>query len=448
MVEPRVRYAKTEDGISIAYAQFDSHAGLPLVEIRQCYSTLERRSESPESRALTEALARTRPLISYDRRGIGASQRDVDNVSLDTQVGDVAAIVDDAELQQFDLAGWIDGAAVAIAFAAVHPDRVARLVLYVPTARGDEVVSPADLKSGAEIRKTNWPLAARMIIDAMSPYAPPDTRRRYAEQLQRDASPTVAGGYFELMATFDVSDFLPRVQAETLVFHPSLSPAEHKAASQRLAASIRNATFATLDSGSPSTNPEGTAQLISDFLDAGRRDTSAIAADTHTILFTDMQSSTALTERLGDVGMQSVRGAHNQIVRDALRNYAGSEIKHTGDGIMAAFATASAALECAIAIQRGVVAHRDQQPGSPLAVYVGLNAGEPIAEDDDLYGTSVNLAARVCDHARADQIVASDVVRQLAAGKGFLFSDLGETELRGFEDPVRLWELRWEDNDT
>ena len=112
---------------------------------------------------------------------------------------------------------------------------------------------------------------------------------------------------------------------------------------------------------------------------------------------------------------------------------------------MASFATASAALESAIAIQRGVAAHKEANPKSPLGVYVGLNAGEPIAEEDDLYGTSVNLAARICDHAEAGQIVASNVVRELAAGKDFLFADLGETELRGFEDPIKLWELRWEE---
>jgi len=87
-----------------------------------------------------------------------------------------------------------------------------------------------------------------------------------------------------------------------------------------------------------------------------------------------------------------------------------------------------------------------------LGVYVGLNAGEPIAEEDpdgrvDLFGTSVDLAARLVDHAEPGQIIASDVVRQLVAGKDFLFADLGETELRGFEDPVKLWELRWQEQD-
>jgi adenylate cyclase len=117
---------------------------------------------------------------------------------------------------------------------------------------------------------------------------------------------------------------------------------------------------------------------------------------------------------------------------------------------MASFATASSALNAAIAIQRGVAAHKEEHPDSPLGVYVGLNAGEPIAEDDpdgrvDLFGTSVDLAARLVDHAQPGQIVVADVVRQLAAGKDFLFSNLGETELRGFKDPIKLWELRWQE---
>ena len=168
-------------------------------------------------------------------------------------------------------------------------------------------------------------------------------------------------------------------------------------------------------------------------------------ADVHTILFTDMESSTALTERLGDAGAQEIRRAHNDIVRAALSANGGNEIKHTGDGIMASFSAASSALNCAIAIQRGIAAHREEHPDSPLAVYIGLNAGEPIAEDGDLFGTSINLAARICDHAEPAQILAADVVRQLAAGKDFLFSDRGGTELRGFEEPVRLYEVRWRD---
>jgi adenylate cyclase len=133
---------------------------------------------------------------------------------------------------------------------------------------------------------------------------------------------------------------------------------------------------------------------------------------------------------------------HNRIVRDALKAHTGSEIKHTGDGIMASFASATRALECAIAIQRAFAEHSESAE-EPIRVRVGLNAGEPIAEEADLFGTAVQLAARICARADPGEILAPIVVRELAAGKGFLFSDLGAIALRGFEDPVRLYEVRW-----
>jgi adenylate cyclase len=106
---------------------------------------------------------------------------------------------------------------------------------------------------------------------------------------------------------------------------------------------------------------------------------------------------------------------------------------------MASFASASAALECAITVQRGV-AERDD---ANLGVHIGLNAGEPIVDERDLFGTSVDLARRVCDEASGGEILVSDVVRQLAAGKDFLFSDRGVADLKGFDEPVRLFEVAW-----
>ena len=74
---------------------------------------------------------------------------------------------------------------------------------------------------------------------------------------------------------------------------------------------------------------------------------------------------------------------------------------------------------------------------------IGLNAGEPVAEEGDLFGTAVNLAARIAGQAQGGEVLVSDVVRQLVAGKGFLFADRGDVVLRGFEDPVRVYEVRW-----
>ena len=160
-----------------------------------------------------------------------------------------------------------------------------------------------------------------------------------------------------------------------------------------------------------------------------------------TILFTDMVGSTPLTQRLGDAKAQELVRAHNAIVRDALKAHGGSEIKHTGDGIMASFSSVSKGLACAVAIQRGV----EGSKAMALQVHIGLNAGEPVAEDEDLFGTAVQLARRICDHATAGQVLASNVVRELSAGKGFLFADIGEVVPKGFDEAVRLYEVRWRD---
>jgi class 3 adenylate cyclase len=166
-----------------------------------------------------------------------------------------------------------------------------------------------------------------------------------------------------------------------------------------------------------------------------------------TLLFTDLEDHTSLMRRLGDQRGREVLREHENMVRDALRTHGGTEIKSLGDGFMASFGSAYAALECAIALQR-TFAEREAQAErdptvEPLRIRIGLNAGEPIAEDDDLFGSAVILAARTAAKARGGEIFVTDVVRQLSAGKGFLFSDLGDTEMRGFEDPVRLYELRW-----
>ena len=164
-----------------------------------------------------------------------------------------------------------------------------------------------------------------------------------------------------------------------------------------------------------------------------------------TLLLTDMEGSTDLTQRLGDAKAQDVLRTHNTIVRNALGAHGGSEIKHTGDGIMASFASASSSLEAAIVIQKAFADHNQDSAHTTIRVRIGLNAGEPVAEDDDLFGTAVQLAARVCAQAEPGEILASNVVQELAAGKDFAFAAKGEATLKGFEKPVRLHEVRWED---
>ena len=132
-----------------------------------------------------------------------------------------------------------------------------------------------------------------------------------------------------------------------------------------------------------------------------------------------------------------------------------------GDGFMASFGSAARALECAVAIQRAFAERASTQPvadgdspgrepvegGRQIRVRIGLNAGEPIAEEGDLFGTAVIAAARIAAQAQGGQILVSNVVRELVAGKGFMFASRGRTALRGFDDPVEVYEVRWEERD-
>ncbi len=151
----------------------------------------------------------------------------------------------------------------------------------------------------------------------------------------------------------------------------------------------------------------------------------------------------AFTEAAGDEMAQKLVHAHNRSVREALRRYGGSEVKQTNDGIMASFPQASQAVEAAIAIQRDI--EMNSSPQAPLHVKIGINAGEPIAENNDLFGTPVQLAARVCAFAASDQIAVSKLVRDLCQGKGLNFNDLGQAEFKGFGEKMPVYEVVWRD---
>jgi class 3 adenylate cyclase len=168
----------------------------------------------------------------------------------------------------------------------------------------------------------------------------------------------------------------------------------------------------------------------------GRQDTAF-----RTIMFTDIEGSTAMTERLGDAAAVEVVGIHDRITRDALSRHDGREVKHTGDGLMAAFVEASRAVACAIDLRRAFAAHAEHRPAEAIRIRIGLSAGEPVAANHDLYGVTVNLARRVCDAAPAGEIMVSGVIRDLCAGKGFTFEDRGESALKGFSETIRLFRL-------
>ncbi len=159
------------------------------------------------------------------------------------------------------------------------------------------------------------------------------------------------------------------------------------------------------------------------------------------ILFTDLCDSTQQTQELGDDGYMLLLRQHDEIVRAALHKQGGREVKHTGDGIMASFTSVSAAVESGIDVQRALH-HRNQGAERPIHLQIGISVGEPVTERGDLFGAAVQLSARLCGAATPGGIAVSTAVRELCVGKRFGFDSKGAFDLKGFAEPVPVFEVR------
>jgi len=160
-----------------------------------------------------------------------------------------------------------------------------------------------------------------------------------------------------------------------------------------------------------------------------------------TILFTDLKGSTSLLQEVGESAYMVVLTEHDLIIRRALVSSRGREVKHTGDGIMASFDDVARALECAAAIQDGFDA-RTAGGGTPeLRVRIGMAAGEPVDHNDDIFGSTVTLASRICEAADAGHVLVSELVRDLGVRRGFSLREAGERVLKGYSAPTRVFEL-------
>lgn len=161
------------------------------------------------------------------------------------------------------------------------------------------------------------------------------------------------------------------------------------------------------------------------------------------IMFTDLVGSTQMTHERGDYGAQEIVRIHNAIVRTALAGHHGREVKHTGDGIMASFTSAANAVRAAMQIREALTEHNSGDEQLQVRVRMGLNAGEAVQEEDDFFGTTVQLSARVCDKAAEGEIFVTDNVRELSKGQGLVFEDAGKFEMKGIPEPLTLYRVGW-----
>lgn len=450
-MDPAIQYATTSDGVSIAFWTLGE--GPVVIEMPpHPWSHIGLEWQDPDFRRWYERVARGRRLVRYDSRGSGLSDRDVGEYTLDHLVLDLEAVVDRLGLERFAIAGITMSGPAALAYAMRHPERVSALILWCSTAGATGFQANrygAAMEALEALRQTDWDLFTETVAHAMvAGWTEGDRAHRFATLMRQAATPESYAAAERASRGLDLEPMLHRVAARTLILHRRGAVFPDIDAVRRMASRLPNAHVVMLEGEAllPFVGDmESVARPIDELLGgtgAPRESREQEGAALVAILFTDIEDSTGLARKLGDAGAREVMRTHERITREALAAGGGAEVKAMGDGFLASFASPSRALESAIAMQRAFAAESGRLP-LPLRVRMGLNAGEPIAEADDLFGTPVVVAQRICAQARGGEILVSDVVRQLVAGKGFLFAERGETALRGFEDPVRLYELHW-----
>jgi len=166
------------------------------------------------------------------------------------------------------------------------------------------------------------------------------------------------------------------------------------------------------------------------------------------IMFTDLQDSTSQLQHMGHIKAIEALEQHDTIVTRTVAAHQGSIVKNTGDGFLVSFASVDESLRCAAELQRAFAAHNSASQDMPLHIRVGLNAGLPVERGGDLFGTAVQLAARICAHAEPNQVVVAGVMHDLCADQEFAdaFDDIGRVTLKGFVSAVQLYSLRWQED--
>ncbi len=469
MDAPRIQYARTEDGVSIAFWAIGE--GYPLVVTgAPLISHVQGEWSVPSLARVYETLAERVMVIRFDPRGIGLSDKVPVDLGTVAASSDLRAVVDRLGVNHFAVFTGNSARFQALIDSVVN-ERVSHLAIWPAggfiSNRTERVLSYL-----APLMAEDWEFYTTIraiLVRFWDPERVPDMIdiAELAGLVRQAHSPESYRAVTAAMAEATDS-WLSKIETPTLVLH-SLESKTQASDARRLMSLLQNAELlgipGVLSGVRNFPNSFGLA-AIADFVTTDWKRGQHLnppALDSsffRTILFTDLADHTAMMRRLGDAKGREVLREHERITRETLAANGGTEVKAMGDGFMASFGSAQKALECAIALQRAFASrehgtgNKEQRSGLhpcswfrvpvPLRLHIGVNAGEPIAEDDDLFGTSVIMAARAASKAAGGQILVTNVVRELVSGKGFSFADAGEFEMKGFEELVRLYELRWQ----
>jgi class 3 adenylate cyclase/alpha-beta hydrolase superfamily lysophospholipase len=440
---PETRYAKTEDGVHIAY-QVSGHGPSDVMFSPEWITHCEALWEHPHFHAALRRTASMARLILFDKRGIGLSDRvaATEVPSLETWVDDLGAVLDAAGSERPVLLGMGHGGALAMLFAATYPERTGGLILLNTYARliqgpdypygyppevEDFVVSKTEAEWGA----TGW------VVDHLGPSIANDhSVKEWFRRMERLAcTPGIGAAMQRAVFHQDVRDVLPAIHAPTLVLHVVGNHHVRVEHGRYLARHIEGARYVELPGEDHwftcGESAEPAYAELAAFLGAvpGATDTDRVLT---TLVFSDVVQSTALANELGDRRWHELLDRLDDLAARQVERFRGRVVKSTGDGHLAAFDGAGRAVRCARVIVDGARA-------LGLTMRSGVHTGEVELRGDDVAGIAVHLAQRVQSLAQPDEVLVSRTVVDLVAGSGIEFKDRGKHELKGAPGTWKLF---------
>lgn len=435
---PETRYARSGE-LHIAY-QVVGEGPIDLVWVPGWISNIDHYWTEPAIERYFRRLAAFSRLILFDRRGTGLSDPVLRAPTLEEQMDDVVAVMDAAGSEKAAFYAQLEGGAMAVMFAASHPERTTALVLYEAMPRmswaPDYEWAPTR-KQRETMLKQPWGDGSR--ITALAPTAAKNPRlREWFARLERlAASPGTAAQLVKMNGEVDVRAILPQVQAATLILHRSADRFIDIRHSRYLAEHIPDARLVELRGGEALTFGADDDELIEEveeFL-TGARGTSDPERVLATVMFGDIVGSTERAAELGDRRWRALLEDFGRAYARELQHHRGRVVKELGDGVLATFDGPARAILCATAIRSLA------QSEFGLELRAGMHTGEVEVMGDDIGGIAVHIAARVLGFAAPGELVVSGTVKDLVVGSGIPFEDRGEHELRGVPGRWRLWSV-------
>jgi pimeloyl-ACP methyl ester carboxylesterase len=435
---PETKYTSS-GSVNIAYQVFGG-GSTDLVVVPGWVSNIDTFWEEPSVVRFFEGLARFARVILFDKRGTGLSDRVTETPTLEERMDDVRAVLDAVGSDRAALFGYSEGGPMCALYSVTYPERTRALIMV---GSYPKMLASADYVFGRsrevhaeflEVLKRDW--GGPVGLDLRAPSRINDARFRqwWAKFLRNSASPSTTVALSTMNSNIDIRNLLGSIQVPTLLIHATGDRTIDVRASRYMAERIPNAVLVELDSVDHLPFAESADEILAEvehFL-TGSHAAGPIDRVVTTIMFTDIVGSTKLAADMGDARWRDLLNAHHAAVRHQLAVYRGKEIKSTGDGFHATFDGPARAIQCGCAILKAV------KPMG-LSLRVGLHTGECEIKADSLEGLAVHLAARVAGIANADQVVVSQTVKDLVAGSGLKFEDLGIQTFKGVPDPWRLY---------